>query len=459
MKLLLVSANREHSPYPVFPIGLAFLVPKLEEAGHQVEGLDLCFSDNPMADLHAALERYKPDVSIISMRNVDNVAYPGVRSYVDGVKEVVTLCKKYGKTIIGGSGFSIFPVQLMEIFGADYGNVGEGEDLLPELLAIVENGELPVGLPGVIIQGEKNFRPIKRVSDIGTPDRRLFDVGLYNKKGGMANLQTKRGCPFSCTYCTYPMLEGANIRTRPVEDIVKEIQHLVNDYGVDYIYFVDDIFNFPTEFAGGLCRKIVEEKLHVNWSAFINPDFLPPKLLDEMLAAGCDAVEFGTEAGSPKMLKSLGKSFSVDSIINGSALCKERGMDFAHYILFGGPGESEETILETFRLMDEVEPTAVIAMTGIRIFPNTGLHKQAILEGVIKADDSLVEPTFYISPQIADRLCDFVTSEALKRKNWIAPGLEVNISDAMLEMIRHFPVRGPLWKLIKRMGRSRVRPV
>jgi hypothetical protein len=87
------------------------------------------------------------------------------------------------------------------------------------------------------------------------------------------------------------------------------------------------------------------------------------------------------------------------------------------------------------------------------------LSEQCLLEGVIKADDSLVEPTFYISPQIADRLCDLVTAEALKRKNWIAPGLEVNMSDAMLEMIRHFPVRGPLWKLIKRMGRSRVRPV
>ena len=59
------------------------------------------------------------------------------------------------------------------------------------------------------------------------------------------------------------------------------------------------------------------------------------------------------------------------------------GVDFAHYILFGGPGETEETVLETFALMDEVAPTAVIAMTGIRIFPGTPLHRQALAEGII----------------------------------------------------------------------------
>jgi radical SAM superfamily enzyme YgiQ (UPF0313 family) len=201
------------------------------------------------------------------------------------------------------------------------------------------------------------------------------------------------------------------------------------------------------------------EKLPVNWSAFINPDFITAGLMDEMLAAGCDAVEFGTDSGSALMLKNMHKSFSVEDLRRASCLCRELGMDFAHYMLFGGPGETRETILESFALMDELEPTAVIAMTGIRIYPHTALHRTAIDEGLIRESTSLLEPVFYISPQIRDFFADLIISEAMKRKNWIAPGLEVNASSAMLDAIRMFKVKGPLWKLIKRVGRSHHRPL
>ena len=159
------------------------------------------------------------------------------------------------------------------------------------------------------------------------------------------------------------------------------------------------------------------------------------------------------------MLKSLAKSFSVDQVRTASRLCREFGVDFAHYLLFGGPGETRETVMESFALMDEVMPTAVITMTGIRIFPGTAIHARALSDGLIAAGDSLLEPTFYISSGVRDCLCAIVTEEALQRKNWIVPGLEINVSDAMLEAMRNFPVRGPLWKLMKRLGRTHVQPM
>jgi radical SAM superfamily enzyme YgiQ (UPF0313 family) len=275
----------------------------------------------------------------------------------------------------------------------------------------------------------------------------------------MANLQTKRGCPFSCIYCTYPLLEGSRMRLRPIEEIISEIRALVEDHGVNYLYFVDDIFNFPPEFAEGLCRAMVREKLSINWSAFINPGFVGPSLFAAMLAAGCDAVEFGTESGSPQMLTNLGKSFGVKEIRGASRLCRDSAIDFAHYMLFGGPGESEATIDESFALMDELSPSAVIAMTGIRIFPGTALYRHAVNDGIITPATSLLEPVFYIAPAIRDTMCDMVAQRALARRNWVAPGMEINMSDAMMEALRHFPVRGPSWKQLKRLGRSRVKPM
>ncbi|NTW98577.1 MAG: radical SAM protein [Geobacteraceae bacterium] len=459
MNVLLISANRERDPYPVFPIGLACLVGPLAAAGHTLSALDLCFESDPSLAISDALDKNQPDAVVISLRNLDNVTWPGSRSYLDGVRDIVALCHPRAVTIIGGSGFSLMPVKILAAVGAHYGVVAEGEVILPQLLDCLKSGDDPALLPGVVIPGRDDFIPPLPVETIGTPDRTLFDVARYYREGGMANLQTKRGCPFRCIYCTYPLLEGRCMRLRPIAEIIAEIRTLVDDYGVSYLYFVDDIFNYPPDFAEELCRAMSAARLPVNWSAFINPDFITPRLLQAMQEAGCDAVEYGSDSGSPRMLKNLGKSFTVDSIRESSRLCHEMGMDFAHYILFGGPGETGETVLETFALMDEVEPTAVITMTGIRIYPGTAMEQVALRDGVIAEGDCLLEPVFYISPAIREGLCDLVTAEALKRRNWIVPSLEVNISSAMLDALRMFPVKGPLWKLMKRLGRSRVRPM
>jgi radical SAM superfamily enzyme YgiQ (UPF0313 family) len=362
-------------------------------------------------------------------------------------------------TIIGGSGFSLMPVEILAAVGADFGITGEGEILLPRLLECLETGGDPELLPGVVVSGRNGFIPPLPLESLGTPDRTLFDVARYYREGGMANVQTKRGCPFGCIYCTYPLLEGRCMRLRPIAEIIAEIRSLVNDFGVSYLYFVDDIFNYPPDFAAELCRTMKAEKLQVNWSAFINPDFITPELMDDMLAAGCDAVEFGSDSGSPQMLANLHKSFTVADLRMASRLCRERDVDFAHYILFGGPGETRETILESFALMDELEPTAVLAMTGIRIYPNTALHRSAIDDGVIQESTPLLEPVFYISPHIRDFFAELIVAEAMQRRNWVVPGLEINASSAMLDAIRMFKIKGPLWKMIKRLGRSHHRPL
>lgn len=458
MKLLLVSANRERSPYPVFPIGLAYLAGPLTAAGHDLRVIDLCFAADPVAEVHAALAQFTPDAIIVSIRNMDNVTWPGSRFYLAGVRDIVAICREACTVILGGSGFSLMPCEVLDFVGGDYGVVGEGEEVLVQLLQLLERGEQVAGLPGVIRQGEKVLLPPRHLEEIGKPDRSLFDVQRYRREGGMANVQTKRGCPFGCIYCTYPNLEGTRVRSRPVPDVVAELRELT-EAGIDYVYFVDDIFNYPVDYALQLCRAIRDDRLSFNWSAFINPGFVTKELLDGMLEAGCDAVEFGSDSGSPAMLQNMGKSFGTDDIRQASRLCAERGVDFAHYLLFGGPGETEVTIDESFALMDEVNPTAVIAMTGIRVFPDTELYRRAVAEGVLSADTSLLEPFFYLSPQVGKRLADLVTERAVSRKNWIAPGLEINMSDSMLEALRHFPVRGPLWKLMKRLGRSRIRPM
>jgi len=98
-------------------------------------------------------------------------------------------------------------------------------------------------------------------------------------------------------------------------------------------------------------------------------------------------------------------------------------------------------------------------MLGIRIYPGTEMEQISISQGVIHQDNNLIYPFFYISPALGGRLGEIIQEKALARKRWIVPGLEINITQNLIEQIRRFRVRGPLWELVGRMKRSRIRPL
>ena len=106
---------------------------------------------------------------------------------------------------------------------------------------------------------------INNLDDLPYPDRSEFDNKAYLKLGGMGNIQTKRGCPFNCIYCTYPVIQGKKVRMRSPENVCSEIESLLED-GVDNIFIVDNEFNYPVEHAQAICREIIHRDLSVKWS-------------------------------------------------------------------------------------------------------------------------------------------------------------------------------------------------
>jgi radical SAM superfamily enzyme YgiQ (UPF0313 family) len=463
MKILLLSVNRERMPYPVFPLGLAYIASVLKEEGHRLRILDLCFCEDVKKELRYQVSRWRPDLIGLSLRNLDNLTYPTPLSYIPEAEEVIALCRRYSgaKVVMGGSGFSLAPKELLRVLDIDFGVVGEGENPVLSLVRCLERQIPVVGIPGVITRDglTESVPTIDRVKSIGFPHRDLLDNERYLQHGGMGNIQTKRGCPFGCIYCTYPLLEGSSVRMRPTADILQELRTLKEHHGVDYVYFVDDIFNFPPDHALGVCRSMIDDGIVVKWTAFVNPGYVDEELIEAMKEAGCMGIEFGTESGSPEMLRRLGKSFSTEDISRASAICRRIGIPFAHYLLLGGPGENEKTLEESASLMNQVEPTAVIVMVGIRIYSGTQLEGISRSEGVIGPDTNLMYPHFYISPQLGDEILSWVSKKALEMKGWVVPGLEINISQSMMDQIRRFHVKGPLWNLMPRMKRPRVKPL
>ncbi len=449
-KVLVVATNRERMPDPIPPIGAAYVAAAARAAGHAVALFDACFAADWAHDLEAALAAHAPDVIACSLRNVDNVAYPHVTSYVDQYKAIVERCRARAPgafLVLGGSAFSLFPEELMAALGADLGIVGEGEAAFVRLLAELDWDEAAA-------------RRAARAAPIVVPDRAadfaaglrpafdLLDARRYLAEGGALNVQTKRGCDFQCIYCTYPMLEGRAIRAREPRAVVRELEDHVAAYGADFFFFVDNTFNHPAWHARAVCEEILARGLRIKWSAYATPAGLTRELLALMRTSGCESLELGTDAFCDAQLARLGKAFTVRELADVSAWCREEGIAFCHALLFGGPGETWETVKETVANTLASRPNAVVAMAGLRIYAGTALARHAVAAGVLPQERICLTPEFFLSPEVKEGLVAYLQDVAAQHKNWLVPGLGANMNPRYLARLRSRGFKGPLWQLL-----------
>lgn len=454
VRILLVSVNRESVPYVVAPLGIAYIAGAARADGHEVELLDLCFSADVEGYIRRTVHRFAPELIGISIRNVDNLTYPQPVSYLADIRQAVATLRGVSRApmVVGGAGFSVFPDQILALFDLEFGIIGEGEEAFCCLARLLAHGNEIPKLPNLIRRGE-DVRCVPRqltpFAESVIPARDLIDNARYLALGGMANLQTKRGCPFQCLYCTYHHVNGPSLRLRSPAEVVNELTSMVEETKLDEVFFVDDIFNWPHDHAMSICEEIATRGLQVRWTCFATPHGFTRDLAWAMKRAGCRGVEFGTDTAAPSMLRALNKPFSREEIRCASRVCREAGLPDAHYLVFGGPGETTETMGETFASLDEFKPRAVLAFLGIRIYPKTPLHAAAISDGVIGEEDDLLLPRFYISPQIgAEKLKAAVGSHAKPRHSWVVPGLGIRSDPAILAALRRSGRRGPLWDLL-----------
>jgi radical SAM superfamily enzyme YgiQ (UPF0313 family) len=287
-------------------------------------------------------------------------------------------------------------------------------------------------------------------------DRHWIDNRLYFERGGMGNLQTKRGCHYKCTFCAYPVIEGRGMRTRDPAGIVAEVQTLIDQHGIDQFFLVDSVFNAPRGYAERVCAALAPLGRRIRWSCFVTPGNFSAELLDLMLAAGCQSIDFGTDAGSDTTLRGFRKSFNVDDIRTASAICRARAVSFCHSLVFGGEGETWDTVAETIALMDECRPTAVTAMCGVRVYPETPLAQALIARGEVANVEALYQPWFYIAPGVGDGLAEAVRAAARERGNWLLPGMKVNDEEQLFAMLRGRGLKGDLWRYISRLRVGRA---
>lgn len=463
-KVLLVSPNTLRAPYPVPPVGLCLLAAALEPR-RQVRVYDALADDG--AGLAAAVEGFAPDCVGLGVRNVDDLVMEGGVSFVREVRDRFALPLRRltgAPLVLGGSGFTIFPRELLAELGADYGVVGEAEASFPALLDALEAGRDPLSVPGVVAPGQPEprgaFRPVW-VDELpfAEIDRRI-DFAPYRERGAYP-VQTKRGCARRCLYCSYPILEGQKYRRRSAERVADEIMEARERLGDVMFEFVDSSFNDPPGHAEAICWEIAQRGQPVRLRTMgVNPALVTRELLDLMRAAGFAQIDSTPDSASPAVLASLRKGFSREDLERSARLVREAGMPTMWFFIFGGPGETEGTIAESFDFIDRfVHPEDMVHITeGLRIYPRTGLCAVAVREGVVAEGDPLLAPRFYVSPALGrERLLEIVRREIAGRPNCVRAADSKpppELLQAAVALRREQGLDEPMFRTLLRLRRS-----
>ena len=451
-KILIISANTLTIPYPVYPIGISYLATYLTEklTNYDVRLFDFNLSSGE--DLTQLMQEFRPKYIAVSLRNIDGVNSYDPNNFIGGYKKIMHLIRQHPdkncKVFMGGAGFSIFPETLFKELRPDYAIVGEGEQSLVDLIEKLDAGESPDSVDGLVY--EKEGRVMMNQRTINTTNLSLcFDdnlVDYYWLNSGMLNIQTKRGCPFNCVYCTYPVIEGRNVRTLNTDKIVETVLRMKRDRGIDYIFFTDSVFNMKNSYNIELAEKLIQSQAKVRWGAYFFPKGLTEDLLKLFKASGLTHIEFGTESISDAALRSYQKHFTVDDIIQQSALCVKVGVDYAHFLILAGYGETDETINETYENSKKINYTVFFPFVGMRIYPGTRLYDLSVAEGVIDKDDLLLEPKYYISKQVnMDTLKERAQATG---KRWVFPDEDTATITNKMRISRN--KKGPLWEYLIR---------
>ncbi|BCR04335.1 B12-binding domain-containing radical SAM protein [Desulfuromonas versatilis] len=467
MNVLLLSTNRNTLPMPVMPIGACLVAEAAQRAGHQVRLLDLMFLADPLGAVESAIRDFRPEAVGLSVRNIDNNDMGDPVFYLDELRRIVSTIRGCCEApiILGGAALGVMPEAMLRLVPATCAVVGDGETVFPELLGRLARGEAIADLPGVALVEDGGFRrtppDLTRFSPrCPSPDyRRWLDLGAYRRQLATVPIQTKTGCQFRCVYCTYPGIEGSSCNLKDPESVADAVARLAAS-GLRDIEIVDSVFNAPLDHAMEICAALARGSAAARLQCLeLNPRHFNDELLGAMEQAGFRGMGITLESAADPVLAGLNKGFTSREVHRAAEAVRRHRIPCAWIFLFGGPGETEQTVLETLRFAKtQIRPGDIAFFnTGIRVYPGTELETIARRQGVLSRPAAeMLEPTFYLSPQVDARWIRQQLKQALAdHMNFIDMGsLSLPFLPSLHRIGAGIGLRPPLWRYTRFIRRG-----
>jgi radical SAM superfamily enzyme YgiQ (UPF0313 family) len=365
------------------PLGLISIGSYLKENGYDVRICDLSVSHEK---IEKVFDEYKPDIVGISLASVN---------HIDGASYVTEKLHNKGVPIVWGGTFCDVcdPQIVFDGADVDYLSFCEGEATWLEIMQTLENGGDLRSLKGIAYRDDNGKavvtpdREFVDLTELPILDYTLVDVNAYSQYlYGCKNLvyvYLSKGCPSQCTFCVNQITHRCTYRRRSLEHFMKETEVLVKEYGVDGLYFCDELCFKNKEQVYEVCDAFEKSELEFFWGFQTRIGILGEEEFRRCYECGCRWVDFGIESGSKEQLRIMKKGIPYDKIEPTFEICDKLGIISLANFIIGLPGETEDQLRDTVNLANRIKATQC-SFLQYCISPKTQMSKQAIADGLVK---------------------------------------------------------------------------
>lgn len=298
-------------------------------------------------------------------------------------------------TVLYGAHPTFMPEYCVEPEAVDYIVLGEPERTVEELVERIMQGRSAEDVMGIGFKTGDGVRiserrPFIDLDTLPVPDRGLLPAGIdyFNpvvRRVPYTTAQTSRGCPHRCIFCTSPAFYGNKLRFRSTESVMEELRE-IERMGYKEVFFRDETFTAFKRRNTEICESIIRENLDMVWIANARADDVDLETLQLMKRAGCHMLKFGVESGSDELLDSYRKDITTEQSAQAMELARKAGIETHAHVVFGGPGETAETIEKTIRFVIKIAPTTatfgiLTPYPGSELFDRVAAVKPEIRDG------------------------------------------------------------------------------
>ncbi|HEX6913866.1 MAG TPA: radical SAM protein [Chitinophagaceae bacterium] len=344
---------------PYVPLGILYISAYLEQHGVENEVFDSTFSNRKsFCDYITA---YRPGVIGIY---TNLMTKPNVLNMIGYIRERLPGTR----IVLGGPEVRASAERFLRA-GADYIVIGEGELTMLELVRAIEQDReaAVVMIPGLAILLDGQFirtaerEKIADLDQLPFPNRKKVNLQLYldtwNSHHGRSavSVNTMRGCPYSCRWCSRAVY-GASYRRRSPENVVRELEEVYNTYRPGSIWFVDDVFTINHKWLRGFNDVLQAKQLKISYECITRADRLNEEAIMLLKASGCFRVWIGAESGSQQVIDLMDRRVKVEQVRDMIRLASKHGLETGTFIMLGYPGETEADIKETIYHLKQSNP-------------------------------------------------------------------------------------------------------
>jgi radical SAM superfamily enzyme YgiQ (UPF0313 family) len=235
----------------------------------------------------------------------------------------------------------------------------------------------------VIVNRPRPF--IANLDDLPIPLHEALPLSKYRMpliKGPFTFIVTSRGCPAGCTFCIKHVSYQNAVRIRSPQKIMEELWAL-KKLGIHNIHMYADLFTVSREQVMALCQMMIDQKIHIRWTANSRVDYVDQEMLALMGKAGCWLISWGIESGNEQILKHVHKGIDPEKVARALTWSKQAGIMNWGYFIIGLPGETEATIRETIAFAKRI-PLDIALFHIAAPHPGTPFFFEVVREGWFK---------------------------------------------------------------------------